>query len=298
MPSPFSEQSRIPFSAFDGHSEPPVFPEEGTSGSPPIPPSRLSPIGSGGNHSPLPGFSTPGFQEFNTMSHRVPFNLNTMRHPAPQGLKPRLTATPWDDEGTFCFLVEGRGICVARREDNNMINGTKLLNVAGWTKGERDRALESETVSRVVLGGPMYLKGIWIPFERALDLANKEKVTELLFPLFVHNTRALLHHPENRAMQSGVAQKQTATARPFLPLVHSNPKSSITKSVGYVTQQSRKTERDPRQFAHLPHRLSPELTLPPEPSAANSVPSSNLEEQPKGMTSNRPKMTIPCNTCR
>jgi protein SOK2 len=37
-----------------------------------------------------------------------------------------------------------------------------------------------------------------IPFERALEFANKEKITELLYPLFVHNIGALLYHPINR----------------------------------------------------------------------------------------------------
>jgi protein SOK2 len=37
-----------------------------------------------------------------------------------------------------------------------------------------------------------------IPFERALEFANKEKITESLYPLFVHNNGALLYHPVNR----------------------------------------------------------------------------------------------------
>lgn len=37
-----------------------------------------------------------------------------------------------------------------------------------------------------------------IPFERALDFANKEKITEMLYPLFVHNIGALLYHPTNQ----------------------------------------------------------------------------------------------------
>lgn len=49
---------------------------------------------------------------------------------APPGMKPRVTATLWEDEGSLCFQVEAKGVCVARREDNHMINGTKLLNVA------------------------------------------------------------------------------------------------------------------------------------------------------------------------
>ncbi|KAI5292052.1 hypothetical protein KEM56_006385 [Ascosphaera pollenicola] len=34
----------------------------------------------------------------------------------PPGIKPRVTATLWEDEGSLCFQVEARGICVARRD--------------------------------------------------------------------------------------------------------------------------------------------------------------------------------------
>ena len=77
-----------------------------------------------------------------------------------------------------------------------MINGTKLLNVAGMTRGRRDGILKSEKTRHVVKIGPMHLKGVWIPFDRALDFANKEKITEQLYPLFVHDIGALLYiHP-------------------------------------------------------------------------------------------------------
>lgn len=45
--------------------------------------------------------------------------------------------------------------------DNHMINGTKLLNVAGMTRGRRDGILKSEKVRHVVKIGPMHLKGVW-----------------------------------------------------------------------------------------------------------------------------------------
>lgn len=79
-----------------------------------------------------------------------------------------------------------------------MINGTKLLNVAGMTRGRRDGILKSEKTRHVVKIGPMHLKGVWIPFDRALDFANKEKITEQLYPLFVHDIGALLYHPSNQ----------------------------------------------------------------------------------------------------
>ncbi|KAL2811198.1 cell pattern formation-associated protein [Aspergillus granulosus] len=125
----------------------------------------------------------------------------------PPGAKPRVTATLWEDEGSLCYQVEAKGVCVARREDNHMVNGTKLLNVAGMTRGRRDGILKSEKIRNVVKIGPMHLKGVWIPFERALEFANKEKITDLLYPLFVHNIGRLLYHPTNQTRTNMVVQE-------------------------------------------------------------------------------------------
>lgn len=43
-----------------------------------------------------------------------------------------------------------------------------------------------------------------IPYDRALEFANKEKITELLYPLFVHNIGTLLYHPTNQSRTSQV----------------------------------------------------------------------------------------------
>lgn len=45
--------------------------------------------------------------------------------------------------------------------DNHMINRTKLLNVAGMTRGRRDGILKSEKIRHVVKIGPINLKGVW-----------------------------------------------------------------------------------------------------------------------------------------
>lgn len=42
-----------------------------------------------------------------------------------------------------------------------MINGTKLLNVVGMTRGRRDGILKAEKQKQVVKIGPMHLKGVW-----------------------------------------------------------------------------------------------------------------------------------------
>ncbi|KAK4888329.1 hypothetical protein LTR49_028858, partial [Elasticomyces elasticus] len=104
------------------------------------------------NGQPPPGASQQNFAER---------SYDTTGQVAPPGMKPRVTATLWEDEGSLCFQVEANGVCVARREDNHMINGTKLLNVAGMTRGRRDGILKSEKTRHVVKIGPMHLKGVW-----------------------------------------------------------------------------------------------------------------------------------------
>lgn len=59
-------------------------------------------------------------------------------------------------------------------------------------------ALEGCLVSSSKSSLPDYANYIRIPFERALDFANKEKITEQLYPLFVHDIGALLYHPSNQ----------------------------------------------------------------------------------------------------
>lgn len=136
--------------------------------------------------------------------HVLPAITDPTGQTAPPGVKPKVTTTLWEDEGTLCFQVEARGICVARREDNDMINGTKLLNVAGMTRGRRDGILKGEKNRHVVKAGAMHLKGVWIPYDRALDFANKEKIIDLLYPLFVTDIKGVLYHPGNYARTAQV----------------------------------------------------------------------------------------------
>nr|POE93427.1 cell pattern formation-associated protein stua [Quercus suber] len=162
---------------------------------------------------PLPAMGSSGPPAGAPQNQGFSPAFDTSGQIAPHGMKPRVTATLWEDEGSLCFQVEANGVCVARREDNHMINGTKLLNVAGMTRGRRDGILKSEKTRHVVKIGPMHLKGVWIPFDRALDFANKEKITEALYPLFVHNIGALLYHPTNQTRQS-IGTAAMAARRP------------------------------------------------------------------------------------
>lgn len=80
---------------------------------------------------------------------------------APPGSKQEVKGILWEEEGTVVFSVEVYAIAVCRREDNNMINATKLLNVRGMTKARRDVTLSAERERVVVDKAPMLLKGVW-----------------------------------------------------------------------------------------------------------------------------------------
>lgn len=142
--------------------------------------------------------------------------------------RPKVTTTLWEDEGTLCFQVEANSICVARREDNDMINGTKLLNVAGMTRGRRDGILKTEKRRHVVKVGAMHLKGVWIPFDRALAFARKEKIVDLLYPLFVEDIKSTLYDPLQVKADMGSSQSLSG---PEAPSVNSNSMDSSTVAI-------------------------------------------------------------------
>lgn len=102
----------------------------------------------------------------------------------------RVTTTFWEEENTIVYHVHVDNFQVSRRGDNNYVNGTKLFNVAGLTRGRRDGILKSERNRVVVKIGAMYLKGVWIPLERAKILAEKEGIADILQPLFAPDIHA------------------------------------------------------------------------------------------------------------
>jgi len=64
--------------------------------------------------------SAPGSGSIGGTQKKPPHNIDTTGQIAPPGMKPRVTATLWEDEGSLCFQVEAKGVCVARREGNTI----------------------------------------------------------------------------------------------------------------------------------------------------------------------------------
>lgn len=58
----------------------------------------------------------PGYVPGPPGQHYSQHPMDTTGQVAPPGMKPRVTATLWEDEGSLCYQVEAKGVCVARRE--------------------------------------------------------------------------------------------------------------------------------------------------------------------------------------
>lgn len=99
--------------------------------------------------------------------------------------KPKIQTVYWAEKNTTCYQVRAKDYTVSRRLDNDYINGTKLLNIVGMSRGKRDGILKSEKKKDVVKVGSINLKGVWIPFDRAYEIARNEGLDTILFPIFV-----------------------------------------------------------------------------------------------------------------
>ncbi|GAA6040817.1 hypothetical protein JCM8097_007725 [Rhodosporidiobolus ruineniae] len=132
---------------------------------------------------------------------------------APQG--PIVSSTLWEDERTIVMQVLVDGHVVARRADNDWINSTKLLNMAGLTRGKRDMYLKNEPQRIVFRRGALHLKGVWLPLPAASRLARSYNLYDRLYPLFEPNIRKFLFSPVNRERTTQLVR--AARAREVMP---------------------------------------------------------------------------------
>ncbi|CCH46757.1 Cell pattern formation-associated protein [Wickerhamomyces ciferrii] len=187
--------------------------------------------------------------------------------------RPKLTTTYWEDENTVCYQVESRGISVSRREDTNFINGTKLLNVAGMTRGRRDGILKSEKVRYVVKIGAMNLKGVWIPFERALELARNEGIVDLLYPLFVKDIKELYQGPQ---YSGGLTAAANSNPKNIVPVQVTNttytPSAYATREKKLNQTSTPKAEDDKKSQTQQTPNITSTATANPTIGATSTNP--------------------------
>jgi protein SOK2 len=119
-----------------------------------------------------------------------------------------------------------------------------------------------------------------IPFDRALDFANKEKITELLYPLFVHNIGALLYHPTNQARQSIGNAAMAARGRPdqqqeYMRTPQGTQPPALTHHHSMTNPIGASIPQPPHSIAPHPASGRPGLdrahTFPTPPTSASSL---------------------------
>ncbi|KAH9815266.1 hypothetical protein DFH28DRAFT_278242 [Melampsora americana] len=74
-----------------------------------------------------------------------------------------------------------------------MVNGTKLLNLSGISRGKRDGILKNEKTRKVIKHGTMHLKGVWIAYERAVTLSEQYGIADRIYPLLIPNLAQYIH---------------------------------------------------------------------------------------------------------
>lgn len=114
-----------------------------------------------------------------------------------------------------------------------------------------------------------------------MDFANKEKITELLYPLFVHNIGALLYHPTNQTRTNAVMaaaerrkqeQSQVRNSQaPGLPSLHQHHHHSMNNSVGGHLPPGPQHSLAPHPSSVGRPGLDRAHTFPTPPTSASSV---------------------------
>lgn len=96
-------------------------------------------------------------------------------------------------------------IAIMRRRSDSYFNATHILKIAGITKAKRAKILERDIhtgVHEKVQGGYGKYQGTWIPYERAVALAQQYGVYELLKDIFIYNPNGVATPSKAQAMEN------------------------------------------------------------------------------------------------
>jgi hypothetical protein len=84
------------------------------------------------------------------------------------------------------YEMEIHGVAVMRRSSDSWLNATQVLKVAGIDKGQRAKIIEREILigeHEKIQGGYGKSQGVWICYERGVELCRQYGVEEQLRPL-------------------------------------------------------------------------------------------------------------------
>jgi regulatory protein SWI6 len=129
-----------------------------------------------------------------------------------------------------------KGVSIMRRRNDSSFNATQILKVAGVDKARRTKILEKEVhtgVHEKVQGGYGKFQGTWIPYDRAVALAQQYGVYDDLKPLFLFNV-STTDANETPTKEQAIAQKKKLGGNSFYSTISRQP-SGLGRSYSTLT---------------------------------------------------------------
>ena len=124
------------------------------------------------------------------------------------------------------------GYPLMRRCDDNWVNATQILKIAGFLKTQRTRILEREVhqlVHKKVQGGHGKFQGTWVPLDFAQELALKHNIQR-------ENLNVLFFDPEN---SPEIAVKVKSTTRSNKSSTNKQSNATNTSNTSNTTQKQK-----------------------------------------------------------
>lgn len=131
-----------------------------------------------------------------------------------------------------------KSVAVMRRRNDSSFNATQILKVAGLDKAKRTKILEKEIhtgVHEKVQGGYGKFQGTWIPYDRAVALAQQYEVYEDLKPLFLYNVSGTEANETPTKEQAVAAQRKKLDSKPGNSFYKSMSRQPSTLGRAYST---------------------------------------------------------------
>ncbi|KAF3918694.1 Ankyrin-3 [Arthrobotrys entomopaga] len=187
--------------------------------------------------SSLSAHAGPG-GSFNAGMSSASVNSTPVGTPPPASFADSATPTPLIYSavysGVSVYEMMVNNVAVMRRRDDDWLNATQILKVAGIEKGKRTKLLEKEILTGVhekVQGGYGKYQGTWINFERGREFCKQYGVEEKLRPL-------LEYSPHKRAGIDATPTKEQAMAAKRKRMYNSSSQATNNSQGNYFSNIS------------------------------------------------------------
>ncbi|KAK6507447.1 transcriptional regulator swi6 [Arthrobotrys musiformis] len=192
--------------------------------------------------------------------------------------------------GVSVYEMTVNNVAVMRRRDDDWLNATQILKVAGVEKGKRTKVLEKEILTGVhekVQGGYGKYQGTWINFERGKEFCRRYGVEDVLRPLLEYNphrdgvdatpTKEQAMAAKRKRMYNSSSQAASNSQGNYFSNISetaSTALAAISKAAQYDTNPRATPKLTPQNSFNIPQsqESTQNNTYPMEASFAPTIP--------------------------